>query len=73
MLLSFCLNFCAEVFAQVGKQLYKKAKVNVKTEDVTNKIKDNYNNILPDISTSKGNHKINFGQLIEYDMRDVFL
>ena len=29
--------------------------------------------ILPNISSSKGNQKIKFGQLIEYNMRNIFL
>ena len=29
--------------------------------------------ILPNISRSKGNQTMKFGQLIEYDMRNIFL
>ena len=29
--------------------------------------------ILPNISQSKGNQTLNFGQLIEYNMRKIFL
>ena len=29
--------------------------------------------ILPNISSSKGNQRMKFGQLIEYNMRNVFL
>ena len=29
--------------------------------------------IFPDISRSKGNQTIKFGQLIEYNMRNIFL
>ena len=29
--------------------------------------------ILPNISRSKGNQKMKFGQLIEYNMRNIFL
>ena len=30
-------------------------------------------NILPNISTSKDNQAMKFGQLIEYNMRNIFL
>ena len=29
--------------------------------------------IFPNISRSKGNNKVKFGQLIEYNMRNIFL
>ena len=29
--------------------------------------------ILPNISRSKGNHTVKFGQLIDYSMRNIFL
>ena len=29
--------------------------------------------LLPDISRSKGNQTMTFGQLIEYNMRNIFL
>ena len=29
--------------------------------------------ILPNISRSKGNQKVKFGQLIEYNMRNIFV
>ena len=29
--------------------------------------------ILPNISRSKGSHTMKFGQLIEYNMRNIFL
>ena len=29
--------------------------------------------ILPSISRSKGNHPMKFGQLIEYNMKNIFL
>ena len=29
--------------------------------------------ILPNISKSKGNHKIKFGRLIEYNTKNIFL
>ena len=47
-------------------------KVNVKIHDVTHWITNNYNT-LPGILKSKGDRAMKFDQLIEYNMRNVFL
>ena len=40
---------------------------------MTNNLTNNYNKILPNISRSKGNRKITFGQLVKYKMKNIFL
>ena len=55
----------------VGKWLDKKAKVNFKIYDKLDK--PNTMNILPDISRRKGNQIIKYGQLIEHNIRIIFL
>ena len=61
------LYFCPDFFGNVGKRLDKKANINFKTEIQRITI-----NILPDISKSKGNQTIKFGQLIEYNVKNIF-
>ena len=53
----------------------KKAKVNFKIYDFTNLETNITIHILPNILWSKNNedHAIKFGQLIEYNIRNVFL
>ena len=55
------------------KRLDRKAKVSWKMYDVTNWIKNNSKHILPDISGGKSNQTLKFGQLIEYNMRNIFM
>ena len=52
-------TFLPWLFGYVEKRLDKKAMVNF--------------NILPNVSRSKGNQVIRFGQLIKYSMRNIFL
>ena len=59
------------ISGHVGKWLDKKAKVNFKIYDKLDK--PNTMNILPDISRRKGNQIIKFGQLIEHNIRIIFL
>ena len=54
----------------VEKRLNWKEKVNLKIFDVTNWEANNCNT---EISRSKYNHTMKFDQLIEYNMKDVFL
>ena len=71
---SFCFWFISMSFlisGHVGKWLDKKAKVNFKIYD--NLDKPNTMNILPDISRRKGNQIVKFGQLIEHNIRIIFL
>ena len=67
------LNFRPNFFDQVGKRLDKKAKVNVRICDVTEGQQIIVIHILPNISRSKVNQTLKFGQLIEYNMRYTFL
>ena len=50
--------FCPDISRHVGKRLDKRAKVNF---------------ILSNISRSKDNQKMKFGQLKDYNMRNIFL
>ena len=49
-----------------------KNKVNFKIYDVTTWETNNCNTQLPYISESKGDQTIKYGQLIEYNMRNIF-
>ena len=66
------LNFCLDLSGHVAKRLYLKDKFNFKIYDVTAWLINIVIDILPNICRSKGNQKI-FGQLIEYNMRNIFL
>ena len=57
----------------VEKQLDQKDKVNFKICDVTNLKQTIAIHVLPNISRSKSNQTMIFGQLIEYKMRNIFL
>ena len=62
------------IFGHIGKRLDKNAKVNFQIYDVTNWIiKTIVIHILPELARSKGNQTMEFGQLIEYNMRNIFL
>ena len=61
------LNVCSDVFGHVGKRLDKKVKVNLNMTSQTGKQIITIH-ILPNISRSKGNQTIKFGQLIEYNV-----
>ena len=52
--------------------LDKKAKVKIKIYDVTKRQKIITIYMLPNISRSKGNQTIKFGQIIEYNMKNIF-
>ena len=66
------LKFCSDIFGHVGKRLDKKAKVNFKIYHVPNWETINYK-ILPNISRSKSSQTMKFGQLIRYNMKNIFL
>ena len=66
------LNFSPDFFDHVEKQLDKKAKINFKMSDVTNWITNITIHILSDFSKSNGNQIIRFGQLMEYNVSNVF-
>ena len=59
-------------FCYVGKQLDKKAENNFKIYDVTDWTTNNYNTHL-NISRSKANQAIKFGQSIKYNLRKIYL
>ena len=61
------LNVCSDVFGDVGKRLDKKVKVNLNMTSQTGKQIITIH-ILPNISRSKDNQTIKFGQLIEYNV-----
>ena len=48
-------------------------KMFVKIYDVTSWLTNNSIHILPNISRSKGNQTMKFDQLIEYNMRNIFV
>ena len=67
-----CLIFCPKSFYHAGKRFDKKAKVNLKSmtsQPGTHIIRKH---ILPHISRLKVNVTMRFGQLIEYNMRNIF-
>ena len=62
------------LFGHLAKRRDKKDKVIFKFYDVTVWLTTNCNiHILPNISRSKGNQIMKFGQLIEFNMRNIFL
>ena len=63
--------FLSCFLGHVGKQLDKKDKVNFKFHDVTAWLTIVIH-ILPNISRSKSNQTMEFGQLIEFNMRNIF-
>ena len=58
-------------FGHVGKRL--EHKVNFKIYDVATFLSKIAMHILNNISRSKSNQAMEFGQLIEYNMRNIFL
>ena len=67
------IKFLPWNFDDVGRRLNKKAKVSFKMCDVTSKQQIITIHILPHISRKKGNRVMKFGQVIEYNGRNVFL
>ena len=66
------LNFCPDFFSYVGKRLDEKVKFNFKVYDVANWEQTITMHILPNISRNKRNKTTKFGQLIEYNIRNIF-
>ena len=66
---SFCHNF----FVMQKKRLNQKNKVNLKIHDVTACITNNCNTNIAQYLKKKGNQAMKFGQLIEYNMRNIFV
>ena len=67
--LSFCLDF---LVMEQSNLIKKKDKINLKFHDVTAWLTILIH-ILPNISRSKGNQTMKFGQLIDSNMRNIFL
>ena len=65
-------KFLSWLFGHVEKLLAKKDKVNFTFYDVTAWLTIAIH-ILPNILSSKGNLTMEFGQLIEFSMRNIFL
>ena len=61
------------VLGDSEKRLDHKDNVNFKAYDVTTWETNNWKTLLPNISISKGNQTMKFGQLIEYNLRNIFL
>ena len=67
-------KFLSWIFVLVAKRLDKKDQVSLKFYDVTVWLtKTIVIHIMPNISKSKGNQTMKFGQLIECNMRNIFL
>ena len=60
------LHFRPNFIVYVGKRFDKKAKESFKIDDVTS-------SNIANISKSKDNQTIKFSQLVEYNMRHIFL
>ena len=68
------LTFCLDFSSGVAKQLDLKHKVTFKIYYMTAWLTNNCNTyILPNISRSNGNQTMKFGQLINYNMRIIFI
>ena len=61
------------IVGHVEKRLDQKAKVNLKVYEVATWEIAIRIHILLNISRSKGNQTIKFGELIEYNMKNIFL
>ena len=61
------------IFGHVGKRLDETTKVNFKIQDVTGWEKIITLQILPNISGTKGNKVTEIGELIEYNVRSIFI
>ena len=72
MLLKY-LQICPDIFGYVGKWFDKKAMVNFKIYDVIGLTTNNYNPHIVQYSGTKVNKTMKFGQLIGYNMRNIFL
>ena len=69
----FFLRYLDNLSGYVEKRLDKKAKVNFKIYDLTDWTTSNCNMHIAHYPKSKDNQAIKFGQLIEYNMRNIFL
>ena len=67
------LYFYPDFFGHVGKRLDKKPKVNLKIYNVAIWLTNNYHTHIAQYLRSKGYQTMKFGQLMEYNMRKLFL
>ena len=67
------IKFLSLFFGHAAKRLDKKDEVNFKFYDVAAWLKNNCNTHIANISRSKGNQTVKFGQLLECNMRTIFL
>ena len=65
--------FYPDFLGHTGKQFDKKVTVNFKTYDFTDWEQIITIHILPNISRSKAKQTMKFGQLIAYNMKNIFL
>ena len=66
-------KFLSWLFGHAEKRLDEKGKINFKIYDVATWLTNNCKHMLTDISGSKDNQAMKFGQLIECSMRNIFL
>ena len=66
-------KFLSRLFGDAAKRLDQKDNSNFKFYDVTAWLTNNCNDILPNISRSKRNQTMKFGQFLENNMRIIFL
>ena len=67
------LSFCRDFLVMQKKQFDQKDKVNLKIHYVTTWITNNCNAHIADYLRSKSNQTMKLGQLIEYNMRNIFV
>ena len=67
------LTLLPRVFGYTKKQLVKKATADFKIYDVTDWATNNYNTHIPNIARSKSNQTMKFGQLMENNVKNIFL
>ena len=60
-------------FGHIGKQLHEKANVNFQNFDVTDWKTNSCNTNIPDTSSSKEKQALKFGQLTEYNTKNISL
>ena len=67
------LNFCPGFFGYVGKRIYEKDKTNFEVYDVTIWKTNYYNTHIAQHFRSRDSQTMQFGQLIELNVRNIFL
>ena len=72
-LFSFSRYLSFRHFGHIAKRLDKKDKVNFKCYGITARLTNNCNKYIANISRSKDNQTMKFGQLMKCNMRNVFL